>query len=131
MKGRDVMKQRMPAKRCDLLDVRKILEEWDPFAALNITRKQVDRAIAKEQYEPEYEDEIRTTKYHTRRIAYFVKHGWDDPISVDVGCGHYGGHFEIVDGNHRLCAAVIRGDACIKADTAGMVSIIKEYEWRL
>lgn len=72
----------------------------------------------------------RPWRYHARRIAYLVKHGWNDPILVDVGCGGLGGHFSVDDGNHRLCAAVIRGDASIKASTAGMVDIIKHYEYR-
>ncbi len=47
---------------------------------------------------------------HIRRIAWFVKNGFQDPIDVDVGVpslGYYNTHL-IVDGNHRFAAALYR-----------------------
>jgi hypothetical protein len=42
------------------------------------------------------------TNYHTRRTAYFVVHGWNDPIAVTS-------EGTIVDGSHRLRAAIYMG----------------------
>ena len=42
-------------------------------------------------------------QYHARRIAYFVVHGWDDPIVL------HGDEHGIHDGLHRLKAAKHKG----------------------
>lgn len=116
----------------EVLDVAKILEVWNPFEFWDgsATEAKIRKALAKEDFADHIDENKRRNSYHARRIAYLVKHGWDEPILVDVGCGPYGGHFMIDDGNHRFCAAVIRGDKSIKASTAGMVSIIKEFEYK-
>ena len=58
---------------------------------------------------------------HAQRIAWLVTHGWDDPIDVDVGIPGLGycPEWPIIDGNHRLYAAVIRGDKKILASVSG------------
>lgn len=56
-------------------------------------------------FEPE--DELRSLqeladrqrRYHAKRIAHFVVHGWSDPISLR-------GDGKITDGSHRLKAAI-------------------------
>lgn len=57
------------------------------------------------------------------RIAYFTTHGWpeDDPhpIEVDVGLGTYIPQWPIIDGNHRLAAALIRNDTLITVSASG------------
>lgn len=61
---------------------------------------------------------------HFGRIAWFVTHGWDDPIEVDLGIpflGYHGPEWPIIDGNHRLYAAIVRGDAAITAWLSGDV----------
>ena len=40
--------------------------------------------------------------YHARRIAYFIVHGWNDPITVDADGW-------ITDGSHRIRAAIALG----------------------
>lgn len=58
---------------------------------------------------------------HARRIAYLAHHGWADPIEIDVGVPHLACYPEwpVEDGNHRLYAAVLRGDSDILATIAG------------
>jgi hypothetical protein len=60
---------------------------------------------------------------HAARIAYLVKHGWDDNIDIDVGVPSLGavGHWPYTDGNHRICAAILRGDTHIRAEVSGDV----------
>lgn len=60
---------------------------------------------------------------HIRKIAYFVRQVATDPISLDVGVPSLGcASDELVgDGNHRLAAAMFRGDATIRAHVSGSV----------
>lgn len=61
---------------------------------------------------------------HIGRVLYLAKHGWDDPIEIDVGVpclGYAGPSWPVTDGNHRLWAAALRSDASIKVDVAGQV----------
>ena len=61
---------------------------------------------------------------HIGRIRYLARHGWSDPIEIDVGVpclGYHGPQWLVIDGNHRLWAATLRGDASILADIAGQV----------
>lgn len=65
---------------------------------------------------------------HIKKIAYFVKHGFDNPIDLDVGVpsmGCYPNHL-IEDGNHRFAAAIIRGEKTIKATIMGEGEYAKE-----
>lgn len=50
------------------------------------------------------------------RIAFLAKHGWNDPIQIDVGVPALGCCVDwlVVDGNHRVAAAYIRGDSMIR-----------------
>lgn len=49
----------------------------------------------------------RVKEYHARRIAYFVKHGWTDPIQLSKDG-------KIEDGLHRLKAAIFIGKDSIE-----------------
>ena len=42
---------------------------------------------------------------HAARIRWLAEHGWSDPIVLD-----WSQDVPVVDGNHRLCAALWRGD---------------------
>ena len=59
------------------------------------------------------------------RIAHLAVHGWprsaedEQPVTIDVGIGDYFPHWPIVDGNHRIAAAAIRGDTHIEVRVAG------------
>lgn len=63
-------------------------------------------------------------EYHARRIAYLVVNGWEDPIELDFGVPVIGyfNKVPLVDGNHRFCASIARGDELIKADVYGQLS---------
>lgn len=67
---------------------------------------------------------------HIQKIAWFVKHGFDDPITLEVGCqglGVMSGHL-VEDGNHRFAAAIMRKDAIIRAKVGGGLSDAQELE---
>ena len=69
---------------------------------------------------------------HVQRIAWLVANGWSDPIEVDVGIPVLGFHvnWPVTDGNHRLAAAIYRGDERILASVSGQVSYIEEFRWK-
>lgn len=68
-----------------------------------------------------------STAKHIRRVAYLVRYGWKDPIEIDVGIpglhdSPYRGWI-VSDGNHRLAAAVARGDENIKCNISGSIEL--------
>lgn len=61
---------------------------------------------------------------HVGRMLNLARHGWEDPIELDVGVpslGYAGPRWPLTDGNHRLWAAALRGDEVIEVDVAGQV----------
>ena len=58
---------------------------------------------------------------HEARIAWLVKHGHEDTIQLDVGVPSLGCHVNwiVIDGNHRLAAAIYRGDETIDCTIGG------------
>lgn len=77
-------------------------------------------------------DSIRHGKpspvYHEERIAYLVKNGWNDPIQIDVGIPSMNCHVDwmVIDGNHRVAAAIMRGDTTISAQVGGSIDYAQE-----
>lgn len=62
---------------------------------------------------------------HIGRIKYLARHGWTEPLEMDVGVpclGYFGPQWPLIDGNHRLWAATLRGDVQIEIEVAGQVS---------
>lgn len=56
------------------------------------------------------------------RIAHLATHGWPtrtNPITVDLGVDNYWPQWAITDGNHRLAAALIRGDHHLTVSACG------------
>ena len=47
--------------------------------------------------------------WHIERIAWFVVHGWTEPIEISSTC-----MWPVVDGNHRLSAAIYRSDELVE-----------------
>lgn len=73
-------------------------------------------------------DMIAWREYHIRRIAYLAMSGWRDAIELDFGVpslGYYNTN-PVIDGNHRLCASIIRKDATIRAWVGGQISYASE-----
>jgi hypothetical protein len=61
---------------------------------------------------------------HIGRIRYLLENGWTDAIDIDVGVpsmGYHGPSWPIIDGNHRLAAAALRGDSHILVDISGQL----------
>lgn len=57
---------------------------------------------------------------HARSIAWLIKNGWEDSIDLDVGIPSMGYYpYIVLDGHHRLCAALITGEEVIKAQVSG------------
>jgi hypothetical protein len=105
----------------------------DPFriwaTSQPVTRQMVMNAIADGTYNQE------RTSYshgswsgvwgalrHARRIAWLVVNRWEDPIELDVGIPSVGYYpYIVIDGHHRLCAAIISGDTEIRAQVSGSI----------
>lgn len=66
-----------------------------------------------------------TPTYHAERIAYLVVHCDQKPIDIDLGCGGRSDEWPIADGNHRLYAAVFRGDYEIAVEAQGACDLIE------
>ena len=66
-----------------------------------------------------------TRSYHIQRIAYLVVYPDDTPINIDVGvpvCGYeHASGFEILDGHHRLAAALVRNASDILVTPSGQI----------
>jgi hypothetical protein len=60
---------------------------------------------------------------HAKRIAWFIINGWNDPICYDFGCPDFGYHpsYPVSDGNHRLYAAIFKGDTSVKSSYEGQL----------
>lgn len=70
-----------------------------------LTRSQVHDADPAEGSTP-YSGQEWSKGQHASRIRWLAEHGWSDPIVLD-----WSQPVPVVDGNHRLCAALWRGDA--------------------
>lgn len=109
--------------------LRRILNLADPVVSppwecgILLSKEDVLDAIAKQDWLalPVDDSEQGNPFAHARRIAYLVEHGWNDPIEVDVGIPCLWCHpvWPVLDGNHRVYAAAVRGDAEIVVTVAG------------
>lgn len=62
---------------------------------------------------------------HAARIAFLVNNPAVDPISIDVGIPSMTATaWPILDGNHRVAAAIFRGDLTINAEVSGCLDHI-------
>ena len=92
-----------------------------------ISKDAVAKAIVDGRLEstPNDDDSPRSgfTQFHVERIAYLVVHPDLKPLRISV----YTGSPELVDGNHRLAAAIYRGDETIKIDFPGSTGQLKQW----
>lgn len=119
-----------------LLPVKALRAHCDPFRHLvweglaePVQRSHVRLAIAHHvELATPVEGADRSGNLHARRIAWFVRHGWTDAIDLDVGVPSMGcfPRWFIQDGNHRLAAAIFRGDPHIRATVGGDVDYAHE-----
>lgn len=122
-----------------LVDTAKLREQCDPFASLvwdlerPLTREEIAVALTAGDLFTPADGLAVTREGHIRRIAWFVRHGWEDPISIDVGVPSLGCHvaWPILDGNHRFAAALYRGDSTISTSLAGEMDVINDYLYAL
>jgi hypothetical protein len=62
---------------------------------------------------------VESISYHAKRIAFLTrKDAWYDSVVVDSEA-HLSNDHPFIDGNHRLYAAIIRGDKNIKINFVG------------
>ncbi len=52
--------------------------------------------------------QLQLRQMHAQKVAWFVRHGFKEPLQVDVGMPSMGCHvgYIVDDGNHRLAAAI-------------------------
>jgi hypothetical protein len=110
-----------------MIPVEKIARICNPFHSrtwgVKVTLHQVRWAIETGLMESE-----PATENHAARIAFFVKHGSDHPIEIDVGVPSLGCHVDwiVTDGNHRLAAAIYARRPLIKASVGGDLDYAKK-----
>ena len=127
----------MDADGISNLSVAKLQERCDPFTGCcwsgldkPITIEEVTEALDKNNLTPPQSyasgKDNDDRKRHAERIAWFVLRGWNTPIGVDVGVPTMGccPAWPVVDGNHRLAAAIYRGNLTIRAEVSGAVEEI-------
>jgi len=127
-----------------LVSVKRLRELCDPFdtppweGAASLTVDGVHQAmqdgfVLAQAYSNGNRVSTWTVEEHIARIAYLAKHGWEDPIEVDVGIPHMGCYIDwpVTDGNHRLAAAIVRGDKHILACVAGCTETMREELGRM
>jgi hypothetical protein len=117
-----------------LIPIDRILDQiddpfgrWDMFNP--VTQEMVLDAVldgsyarAGESYSHGTGSGVQSATWHARRIAWLMKNGWDAPIDIDVGIPSMGYYpYILVDGHHRLCAAIMTGEAVIKAQVSGAI----------
>jgi len=77
---------------------------------------------------PDNPTRVLAREEHVSRIAHLAVNGWEDAIHLDVGVPSLGCVVEwpLVDGNHRLAAAMYRGYQDILAEVSGQVDYAEE-----
>ena len=81
-----------------------------------------------ESWNPDDYGQWWTIQQHAGRVRYLAEFGWDDPILVDVGIpvlDYY--QRTMLDGCHRLAAAIYRGDIWILTAVQGQLSVVKDH----
>jgi len=130
-----------------LFDLAKLQEYADPFVSVvwhnlesPITREEVALAITEgrllaEQH-PDFSYGLCGKEWgrqeHIERVAYLVVNPSPEPIWLDVGCEDLGCYVSwiIQDGNHRMAAALYRGDTTIRVSAGGDMDVIESLEWK-
>lgn len=106
------------------LPVSAVIAHCNPYGAsapwgVPVAMADVELALTERRFAPEPGSDD-----HAARIAYLVENPATDPIAIDVGVpalGYWGPSWMITDGNHRLAAAIYRGDATISALVDGQM----------
>ncbi len=115
------------------LNIERLFQEITPLSAWHelsspITKEEVELAVkngtATLSATPIYlsplacPDQAEARQNHINKIAYFVIHDAEKPISIEFS------EFDMVyinDGNHRLCGKYLRGDPVVEAEIGGFL----------
>lgn len=96
-----------------------------------ITKEEIKEKLEKNDFEEQPYDveknrckSMNTREYHIKRIAYLVQNYCNiSPIDIEIVNDW---DFSIEDGNHRLAAAIYRGDKYIEANIFGFIDNLNE-----
>lgn len=98
---------------------------WVNVKAGEVTLQMVMESLAVGDFEPnpwslpvtasEEAESFWLPERHAARIAYLAKHGWNDPVRLYLNIGEV----DLVDGWHRLGAAIFRFDKTIAVQWTG------------
>jgi hypothetical protein len=107
----------------------RLINPWESWREGVVEPEKVTECILKGLLEETpYSEEINATlEYHARRIAYLAVNHTEDPIEIDVGIPALGawprnGEFDLLDGHHRLAAALHQDLTKIKVTFEGQES---------
>jgi hypothetical protein len=102
--------------------------ETDIWSCGPVTESLVKEALQQKSYNSRQYGSCEdwSANEHASRIAYLICNGWTDSIDVDVGCFGFCPEWIVMDGNHRLAAAIFRKDKTIKCSLSGDVKLIKK-----
>ena len=103
------------------------IHESNPWGVRDILRQDIQDALDNNLLCPPDGDEYAGFETDVGRVAWFVRHSWRDPISLDVGVPELGCYVDhpVLDGNHRLMTAWFRGDPHISANVCGGLQHIR------
>ena len=97
----------------------------DQVIAALIEGRLLDRPVGLHD-DREYQD----PQAHAARVAFFVQHGLSDQdfLEIDVGVPELNCFVRepVQDGNHRLAAALIRGDEWVACSIGGSETLIRK-----
>lgn len=107
------------------VDIQRPLKEEDIFSAVENNLGQLTDTEYKWN---ESKDSEEAYWNHIKKVAYFIQHDIEKPISIDVGVPSLGfcPAYIVEDGNHRLLATIIKGNTTIKAEVSGSVDYAEE-----
>ena len=118
-----------------LIPTKNLQNQCDPFRCnpwrhwIKLTRRDVRTAIQIQQFIDHPQEYQGSHWDDICRIAYLVVHGWQDAIQIDVGIPALRCYVDwpVLDGNHRLAAAIYRRDPTILASVSGSIPYAYEY----
>ena len=106
-----------------LLPLNNIKQYCNPFTSYcwqdipeKVTLQEITDCLAKGEEElvgtessPWVRPHIDHKEAHIKKISYFVKYGFTEPLSLDVGIpGLCNVNWKVIDGNHRLASAIYK-----------------------
>lgn len=100
--------------------------ENPPWYCQPFTKEKVWQAIDEERFQERPVPNWYSQEDHIERIAYLVSEGWDQEEDVPEFIVSES-DWPLGDGNHRLCAAAVRGDELIKIVIEGDLKMAESW----